>query len=236
MQVWTVAEVVIDDALDKFLDYRIPEKLLGKVLSGSRVKVPVRNSERQGTVVGIKETSPFAKLLEIADLLSDKAHVTDELFKLGGWISQYYCCPLRKVLKAILPPSVRGKAKAKEQLLIKSNVSQNALAEICDELRRSNPSQALVLDAVLKAPKGILLSKLLDSIKITRSPINTLIKKKVLLCQKVQIDRSILTDEEYFPTKPKVLNAEQMETLEKIKESLGANRFEVRQIDGLTGS
>lgn len=236
MKGFSVAEVILDDVLDKSLDYRIPDELLGKVLSGSRVKVPVRNSQRQGTVVGIKETSPFGKLQQIADVLSDKAHITDELFKLAKWISLYYCCPLRKVLKTILPSSVRGETKAKEQLLIKSNISQNALAEICDELRRSHPTQALVLDAVLKSPKGTLLSKLLETTKVSRSPIETLIKKKILLCQKIQIDRSILTDEEYFPTKHKVLNPEQMETLEKIKESLNANRFEVRLIHGVTGS
>ena len=153
---FSIAEVILDDALDKSLDYKIPEELIGKVLAGSRVKVPVRNSRRQGTVVATKEKSPFAKLQEIAEILSDKTHVTKELFRLAEWMSNYYCTPLRKVLKTLLPSSVRGKAKAKEQLLIKSNVSANQLASVCDELRRSHPTQALALDAVLKSPKGIL--------------------------------------------------------------------------------
>lgn len=232
----TIAEVILDDALDKSLDYRIPEELLGKVLSGCRVKVPVRNSERQGTVVGVKETSPFAKLQKIAAVLAEKAHITEELFKLAQWISAYYCCPLRKVLKAVLPPSVRSKVKAKEQLLIKSSLSQNALAEMCETLRRTRPAHGLILDAVLQSPKGILLTKLLETTGLSRGPVDTLIKKEILLCQKVQVDRSILTGEEYFPTKPKTLNEEQRETLERIKESLDASRFEVRLIHGVTGS
>ncbi len=231
-----IAEVMLDDALDKALDYAIPDALQGKIFVGSRVKIPVRNTQRQGVVVGTKKQSPFSKLLEIAEVLSDKNHVTDELFRLAEWISHYYCTPLRKVLKALLPASVRGKAKAKEQLLIKPNTSIPELAQTCEELRKTHPVQALVLDALLQAPKGILLSKLLEIEGISRSPIDTLIKKKVLLSQKVQIDRSILSNEEYFPTKPKKLNEEQQETLQKIEESLNAGRFEVRLIHGVTGS
>jgi primosomal protein N' (replication factor Y) len=231
-----VAEVILDDALDRALDYKIPLEMIGKVHTGTRVKVLVRNSERYGTVVGIKESSPFPKLLEIAEMTSDKVHVTQELFRLAEWIAEYYSAPLRKVLKTILPPSVRGKAKAKEQLMVKSALSIPQIQSLCEELRRTHPLQASALDCVLASPKGILLSKLLETAKISQSPVTQLVKKKILLCQKVQIDRSPLVGEEYFPTKPKVLNPEQQETLAKIQESLTEHRFEVRLIHGVTGS
>ena len=229
-----IAEVVLDDAVDRPLDYRIPQNLLGKVAIGTRVHVPVRRSQRQGTVIAIKDSSLFAKLQEIAEAHSDKTHVTEELFRLAAWMSDYYCTPLRKVLQVILPSSVRGKAKAKEQLFIKPALSVNQLAVLCQELRQSHPPQALVLDAVMQSPKGVLLSKLLET--ASRSPIDSLIKRKVLFSQKVQIDRSLLPDVDYFPTKSKILNDEQKETLEKIYASLEQNRFEVRLVHGVTGS
>ncbi len=231
-----IAEVLLDDALDKSLDYRISSALIGKVHTGTRVTVPVRNSFRQATVVGVKNHSPFPELLEISELLSEKTLITEELFCLAKWISEYYCTPLRKVLKTILPSSVRGKAKAKEQMLVKPAVSIPELASLCDALRKTHPTQALALDCILKSPKGILLSKLLETAQISRSPVDTLVKKKILLCQKIQIDRSPLTDEDYFPTKAKTLNEEQQDALEKIKMSLHQNRFEVRLIHGVTGS
>lgn len=236
MNTLAIAEVTLDDAVGKHLDYSIPEHLLGKVVAGTRVLVPVLTSRRQGTVVALKRQSPFSPLRDIAELLLGKAHVTEELFQLAGWISYYYCTPLRKVLKTILPSGVRGKSRNKEQLLIKPAVSIDQLASHCDSLRRQSPTQALVLDALLKSPKGILLSRLLETTHVTRSPIDTLIRKKLLLCQKVQIDRSILSGEEYFPTKPKVLNIEQRETLEKIQDSMDHNRFEVHLVHGVTGS
>ena len=232
----TIAEIILDDALDKPLDYQIPLEMIDKIYVGSRVKVPVRNSSRQGTVVSLKAQSLFSKLQKIASVISDKSHVTEELFQLARWISDYYCTPLRKVLTTMLPSSVRGKAKAKEQFLIKPVLSINQIASHCEELRKSHPTQALVLDCVLQSPKGILLSKLLETAQVSRSPIDRLIKKNILLCQKVQIDRSPLIGEEYFPTKSKILNAEQKETLEKIQTSLNHGCFEVRLIHGVTGS
>lgn len=232
----TVAEVLLDDALDKPLDYRIPQNLLENIQVGSRVKIPVRNSKRQGTVIKLKKASAFSNLQEIISAFSEKVHVTPELFRLAEWIAFYYCTPLRKILKAILPSSVRGKSKAKEQWLIKPNVSLNQMASVCDELRKSHPLQALVLDAALKHPQGILLSKLLEIAEVSSSPIENLIKKKILLRQKVQIERSPLTHAEYFPTKPKILNDEQAQTLSLIQQSLEENRFEVRLIHGVTGS
>jgi len=231
-----VAEVILDDALNQALDYQIPETLLHKVKVGSRVKIPVKTSQREGTVVGIKETSTFPVLKPITDTLSDNTHITVELFRLAVWMSHYYCTPFRKVLQALLPSSVRGGVKVKEQLFIKPNVPLSQIALLCESLRGSRPAQALVLDGILQSPKGILLSELLEKEKVSVSAVNTLIKQQVLLRQKVQIDRSLLSDEEYFPTKPKRLHLEQAETLEKIKGSLDRDQFEVRLIHGVTGS
>ncbi|MBS0620015.1 MAG: primosomal protein N' [Verrucomicrobia bacterium] len=229
-----IAEVILDDALDKPLDYAIPK---GVILSpGMRVKVPVRTSLRQGTILLLKETSPFAKLQEIQEVLSDAPYISSELFKLAAWVAHYYATPLRKVLKTLLPSSIRGKARTKEQLWIKSAHSANALVTLCEELRLKSPKQAEVLDVLLSAPKGILLSALLEKEGISRSPIDTLIKKGILTAQKTAIDRSPLHDAEYFPTKPKQLNSEQEEALHPILKSLNENRFEVRLLHGVTGS
>lgn len=231
-----VAEVLLDDALDRPLDYQIPESLIGKIIKGMRVKVPVRTSLRQGTVIGLKDKSLFKKLASIQEILLEKKEISDELFKLAEWMAYYYCCPLRKVLKTFLPPSVRGKAKVKEQLFIKLGCSANEAVSICLELRKSNPQQALVLDAILQAPKGMLLSKLIEKSGVSTAPIRSLVKKGVLIEQTTQIDRTLLMHAEYLPTKAKTLNGEQLETLDLIQESLDGNRFEVRLIHGITGS
>ncbi len=231
----TIAAVLLDQALDHVLDYAIPPPLVGKLTPGMRVKVPVRNSVRVATVIEIKEKSSF-QLQPLKELLDEKPFISPDLFLLARWMSRYYCCPLRKVLKAILPPSIRKMMKPKEQLLVHSALTSSELIASCEQLRGEYPLQAQILDVLLKHPKGILLSRLLELAKTSRSPITTLIKKKILTCQKIQIDRTAVSDQEYFPTKRKTLTAEQETALQYIREDLIHNRFQTRLIHGITGS
>ena len=159
---------------------------------GIRVKVHVRNSERSGTILSIKSSTEISKVQSILELISETPFIAPDLFQLAEWMAKYYACSLRKVLKSILPPSIRGKVQYKEQLFVKSTLSQNALVTLCENLRNSYPLQAQIIDVLLKNPKGILLSELIEKSQTSRSPISTLIKKKVLLCHKIQIERSPL--------------------------------------------
>src|SRR5947209_7045744 len=56
-----IAKVVVDLALDREFDYRIPPHLAAAVHIGSRVTVPFGRRNAQGYVVGIADSSPFPK-------------------------------------------------------------------------------------------------------------------------------------------------------------------------------
>jgi primosomal protein N' (replication factor Y) len=231
-----IAEVLLDDALKRPLDYEIPSSFRLQVVKGTRVLVPVRTTLREGTVVSIKGSSPFKKLLAIQKVLLENKPISDELMQLAEWMADYYCTPLRKVLKTALPPSVRGSAKAKEQQSIGLNLSVPETAALCQNLRRAHPQQALLLDVILQSPKGILLSELLEKARVSTSPLRTLVKQGVLLEKTTQIDRTLHLHAEYLQTRPKILNEEQQAALLSIQASLDANRFEVRLLHGVTGS
>ncbi len=228
------ASVLLDNALDRPLDYEIPEEFLSQIAPGMRIEVPVRGHLKKGTVIALKSTPEVASVQKLASLLSEKPLLTPPLFKLAEWMASYYCTSLRRALKCFLPAPVRGKTKHKEQLLISSLLSQNALASTCEELRLKLPGQAAVLDIILQHPKGVLLTELLE--QSTRSPIDTLIKKKILFSEKVQIDRSPLQDATYFPTKAKTLNEEQKSSLAKIEETVAKSEFAAHLLFGVTGS
>ena len=230
------AEVILDSAINFPLDYQIPDYLQAVVSPGSRVRVPVRTTQRLGTVLCLKPSSLLSKVEPILEILSEKPYISPELFQLAQWMSRYYCTPLRKVLKSILPPSIRKNMKHKEQLLIESPLSNNKLAAECEQLRLKSPAQAKILDLILKAPKGMLLSELLERSQVSHSSIKTLIKNKLLCSRKVEVERSTLSDEEYFLTKPKQLNEEQTCALARITESLKGNFFETQLLFGVTGS
>jgi primosomal protein N' (replication factor Y) len=227
------ASVVLDNALDKALDYSIPLHLAKKIAIGVRVIVPLRSNLRHGTVFDLKPTSEIANIQPIADLASDKALIERDLFQLIHWISKYYGAPLRKTLSLILPPSVRKGMEEKKQLYIKSLVSRPELAALC--LKKS-PPQVAVLEVMLKHPGGILLTELLEKSNVSRSPVQTLEKEKILSFQSLEIDRSLLLEAEFFQTKSKQLNVEQKSALDKVRVSLDQNSFETHLLHGVTGS
>lgn len=230
------ASVILDVSIDKALDYGIPPELEEKIKRGIRVEVPLRGQMRPGYVLAIKDKPDFSPVKPVAKLISDEEHISSDLFELALWMAKYYCSPLRQVLKAIIPSTIRGNTKHKEQLFVMRAKTREELQEVCRELRRSHPAQAAVLDELLIVKKGILLSELLEKTKGSRSPVDTLAKKGYLALDILRIDRSPLVNEEYFRTKHKLLNADQTISLERIVNSITDNRFETHLLHGITGS
>ncbi len=230
------ASVILDAAIDKLLDYGIPHEYAGKIAQGIRVEVPVRGSIQSGYVYEIKKSSPFPNVKPIAKVISEQQLITPELFNLALWMSKYYCSSLQKVLKMMLPASVRRNMQAKEQLFIMRGKTKEELKTLCESLRSRYPAQSAILDVMLQVKKGILLTQLLEQADTSRSPVDALVKKGFLILDIVRIDRSPLVGEEYFQTKPKLLNQAQAEALQKIVKSIECALFETHLLFGITGS
>lgn len=230
------ASVILDVSVDKTLDYGITADQLPKVQRGMRVEVPVRGSLRPGYIIEIKEKPNFSPVKGIERLVSDEKLISDELFNLSLWMSQYYCAPLRDVFKILLPPSVRKAMSHKQQLFVMRGKTKDEIKQYCIDIRVKKPAQAAILDVMLKVKKGILLTELLEESGASRAAVDALAKQKMLIVDIVRIDRSPLVDEEYFPTKAKQLNLDQAAALGKIHLSLVENRFETHLLYGVTGS
>jgi len=228
------AEVVLDNALDRSLDYAVPGDLSSAEV-GMRVEVPLQKRLAKGTITRIKSDSPFPKARPLSSLLSEKPLIDQDLFQLALWMGKYYSAPLSKVFKTLLPPSLRDeKTSHKAQSFVRPLVEKKQLAEETKTLRGKYPAQASILDLLLQNPKGLLLSELLEKANTSASPVQTLAKKNLLSLEKVQIDRSPVFSHDFFPTKPKVLTDEQQRTLASILETLKS--FQTHLIHGITGS
>lgn len=230
------AAVVLDLAIDKTLDYAIPEELIPHVQKGVRVEVPVRGHLRAGYVVEVKTNTDYPKALPIARVLTDISVITEDLFELALWISRYYYAPLSQVLKILVPSSIRKQIAPKQQLFVMRNKTRQELIDHCEAIRNKHSAQAAVIDEMLVVTKGILLTELLEKTKGSRSPVDTLVEKGFLLVEPVKIDRSPLVGEEYLLTKPKMLNDEQKKALDAIVRSLDGGVFQTHLLHGITGS
>ncbi len=226
------ASVLLDTGFDKALDYSIPDELRAKALPGQRVLVPLRGTLRKGILSALKETSDVKKVQPLSAILSDDPLISKELFDLAHWISAYYCTPLRRVLKSFLPPGVRKEINPKVHLFVKSCLSKNDLAKLCESMRGTEAPQAKVLETLLASFPGMLLSHLLEKADVSKSPVTSLVKKKILTCAPLENEKEYA----YFQTKAKTLNPSQAAALERIAETLEPSRYATHLLYGVTGS
>lgn len=230
------ASIVLDIAIDKPLDYGLTSDQAVIAKRGMRVEVPVKGQVRTGYIFEIKDSPDFPKVQGIIRFTTESELITEDLFELGMWISRYYCVNLREAFQMMLPAVVRKDVAHKQQLFVMRAKTREELKEYCEKIRNQSSAQAAVLDAMLQVKKGILLTELLEQTGCSRSPVNTLVKNGWLHVDIVRIDRSPLVNEEYFQTKPKILNPEQSQALASINASLGDKRFAAHLLYGVTGS
>lgn len=228
------ALVALDDALDRLLEYHIPEDLLSQATLGSRVEVPVKSTLREGTIVDVYPEKTFPKVLPISRVLSESL-IGQELFHLARWISRYYCCSLRSVLPLIVPTPVREKTQGRQVYFVSLSMSKEATASRLAAMRSAQKTQAKILDYLLKSQASSTpLQELLASTQATKSPVDSLVKQGLITLRK---EAPVSTPSmEYFPSFPKVLSSEQQAAFDAIETSLAHKSYATHLIHGVTGS
>lgn len=232
----TFVEVLLDQNLAKRLDYAVPKEWAPRIEVGMRVEVPLKNSTKTATVVGIKRESQFPNVRPIGRILSETAELSGAQWKLAHWMARYYAAPLQRVLKCFIPPNIRRDVKPKAQIFLSLSETHKTSLKACEALRIENPEEAIVLEAVLNRKNGCFATEIMQEFNISPSAIKRLLKKKLLSSKKVPFESDLLLEEEFFKTKPKTLNEEQKNCLDAIRNSVLDNRFAAHLIHGVTGS
>src|SRR3989344_922366 len=113
------ASVVLETNIVKALDYSIPKELQNEIKVGMLLEVPLRNGLKKGFLLKIKDKTDIKKVLNIKRIFS-KEVISKDLFELAVWMSKYYASNLSKVLKFIIPSSIRKEINPKTHILITS--------------------------------------------------------------------------------------------------------------------
>jgi primosomal protein N' (replication factor Y) len=228
-----IAKVVVDLALDKEFDYRIPSRLDGQVRIGSRVTVPFGRRHAQGYVVGLAESSPHASIKEIGDILGKKPLLSEKILELTRWMARYYCCPVELAVKCALPDVVRKSAVTwKERQFVKP---ATVTADTLEKLRKRAPKQARILDILARNPDGMFAAKLLQMAGAPSSALQALAGKHLLAVTKNTEDRDPFAGELFVPTGNLALTADQQLALDACKTAIDLPDKPVL-IHGVTGS
>ncbi len=104
------ADVIVDishEKLDRPFQYRIPDRLRGKLTAGMCVTVPFGNGNRtmRGYVVGLSRVCHFdpGRMKEILQIASGGVDIEDKMIALAGWIRENYGSTMIQALKTVLP-------------------------------------------------------------------------------------------------------------------------------------
>ncbi|HET7380015.1 MAG TPA: hypothetical protein VFJ24_08250, partial [Gaiellales bacterium] len=103
------ADVLLPLSVSTPYRYAVPAALTPRVVTGTRVLVPVRGRKAVGVVAGVGSEPPTAgtprPILAAPDA---EPALSPELLRLGEWLSSYYGCPRGLSLRALLPGALWG--------------------------------------------------------------------------------------------------------------------------------
>ncbi|MBU4198957.1 MAG: primosomal protein N' [Verrucomicrobia bacterium] len=230
-----IAKVVVEIALDREFDYRIPEALAAQVRIGSRVRIPFGHSMTRGYVVGLADHSDRHDLKALDSLVSPKPLLDETMLKLARWIGDYYAATIEQAIRTVLPCAVRRHgARFREQ----RDVCATELARdaaLLEKLRPKNPGQASALDHLL-SHGTMAVPELVAAAGVSASVIKSLEKKKLVLISLGTRRRDPLAAQIILPTQPLTLFPEQAEALAMVKQSIDTLKPSAILLHGVTGS
>lgn len=210
--------------------YSIPEHLIAKISIGVRVNAPFGNRKVSGVVVNLFDQPKYKGTIRSIDSVLDNSPIlSEELWKLICWLSDYYNVPIGVAAKAVLPSSLSTKYQPPKELFVK-------VLNINAEFPIRAKSQISVYNFIKSNKDFISIKELKHITNNANSIIKILHQKKF-----VEVVEKLIVPDLFnlsFKTKPKEikLTGHQKKALEAISESVDKNIFSSTLLRGVTGS
>jgi len=230
----SIARVIVDLALDREFDYRIPASLAGEIVIGSRVVVPFGRGTQNGFVIGLADASNHPGLKEIQGTVGQGSYLADDVLQLARWISNYYVCPFESTIRTVLPAPVRKNNNAfkKEKTLTLTLIGRGML-EAPDDKKTARQRAALQWLAE-NGPASQ--REIIRSCPTTVAILKTLAEKGAIEAGTATRMRDPFKDHEVMRTQPLTLMPQQQQALDACRAAMDAVAPGVILLNGVTGS
>jgi primosomal protein N' (replication factor Y) len=216
-----VARVVVDHCRGRRFDYAVPVELRGDIRAGARVRIPFGTRDVLGTVVEMPDGSDVdaAKLKAITSLVSQRAELSDGLFKLVQWLARYYCCPEELAFRTALPQVVR-KAQVTHKTVRFVSLRLPPPQSKRDELRKRAPKQLALIEALEAAGGSSEAGALIATASSSNASLAALVKAGFVAIRRDITERDPHAGEIILSTPPLPLNEAQKIALDLTHQSL----------------
>lgn len=230
------AEVIVDiahEAVDRVYTYRVPKGM--RLARGMRVRVPFGAREKEGYVLGLRETAEYdeEKIRDVLGPLEDYPALLPALIDLAREIADNTHCPLAEALRLMLPAEMRGgRVKVKTETAARLTVQGEALEAALEACRRAS-KQRLLLE-MLSDGSAQPVSEIAKLVKNARTGLNDLCKRGYAELIEREVLRSPYPDTLNQAPDP-VLTQEQQQVLDELLPAVacGDGAF---LLHGVTGS
>lgn len=256
-------DIVFNLPVEKTFTYTMPDSLKDRVSVGKRVIAPFgRKRQAVGYIVGISEQHKGNyQLKDIIDVIDEQVVITPELMHLAKWIATYYLSSLGETLGCAVPYKPQMHTRDVKIVSLKGQLTEGlSLTEgIPPEGLKLSKAQAKAIQIVTaageiplneliphpKVTQASLLAELADDMpinepascpSITRSTINTLVKKGLLDISSKQEYRSPYRHYSISRSIPPSLTLHQAKASSEISASIKAEKFGAFLLHGVTGS
>ena len=222
------AEVIIEypvKSLDKFFTYQVPKKYLDIIKIGMKVKVPFGCKLLNGIVLNLTYEKPDYETKEISSLDNPNIYLNEEQMNLASFLKEQTLCTLITAYQTLLPSALKIKTQEHNYELFDTFVSIVEDIDIEDYILKNHRSHRQIeIINILK--QGKMLKKAINS-----SALNTLIKNKVVIEEKIKKNRINISTQKNSGYR---LNDEQANAYNIVKDKI--NEYNVFLLQGVTGS
>ncbi len=235
------ARVAVALPVDRALHYRVPDRLLGRVAAGTRVRVRVSGRPVFGTVIGVDEQAEVARVLDLDDVVEPSARVTGELIELCRFVADRYGASLGETLESALPPPLRrGRVLRSIGIVRLAGGLQGKRERVAAEVAALDPrhdKQARALRLLAEAGGECRELELLRRAKIGPSPLASLEKRGLISRARVEetSDPSLLAARVARAVPPR-LTSDQQAAVDAVTAAVKSREPRGFLLFGVTGS
>ncbi|WP_029322454.1 replication restart helicase PriA [Butyrivibrio sp. AE3004] len=239
---YSFANIIIDishEKVDRPFQYRIPEKLQGKIEPGSCVSVPFGrgNTKRCGYVLEITDVPQFdpEKTKEILGIEEGEMSAEGIMVQLAAWMRKNYGSTMINALRTVIP--VRKKSKTLLRRYIKLGVSVEMATDFYDScVKKHQVARERVLNALLENPSERIPYELVTGkLNVTAQVIRALSEKGIIIVESEEYYRNPVGDVS-ASGKQITLSTEQENIVRSVISDYDNGVRQTYLIHGITGS
>ena len=163
-----IAEIIpavkLPRGITPVFSYAVPNKFEKKVKIGMLAEIYFRNKKIIGLVNGLKKKSSedfTYQLKNIENLLDNSVSLSTEQIKLAEYLANYYYVPLSLVIKTIIPPIAKNKARKNIELNDDCQITEIKKDELNKFLKKSQKKDKLLLIHSWQATRHSLYCKII---------------------------------------------------------------------------